>query len=202
VSWTTPATWVDGTTPDETEFNEQVRDNLLVLKASRNDAGLFLGLTSTYLADLSGLNIAELAKLASANTFTELFHVNGTSPSSGRLVIPIIADADGVAAGAGSLWLSTDDGDVKFRNEGDTTTFRCNRTFVGSGTGNPGSLWVEGSDLHYITDFGGPSVEYYVTPIIVGAVTAAARGGSIWVEGNDLHWIRETGTSELRASAF
>jgi len=61
------------------------------------------------------------------------------------------------------------------------------RTFVTSAARQNGSLWIEGTDLHWISD----GVNWRSTGGSPGAV--AGKVGSIWVEGNDLHYIDSSG---------
>jgi len=50
----------------------------------------------------------------------------------------------------------------------------------------PGSLWVEGSELHFINASG---VEYAETGASVGTPSPTATAGSIWLEGDFIHYI-------------
>lgn len=61
------------------------------------------------------------------------------------------------------------------------------RTFTTTVTRENGSVWVEGTDLHWISD----GVNWRSTGGSSGAV--AGKVGSIWVEGNDLHYIDSSG---------
>jgi len=70
MAFTAYRTWVDGETPSETLFNQQIRDNGLIIKTSINDDGTLSVLqtgrmtsdktytTDTTLADLTGLSFA------------------------------------------------------------------------------------------------------------------------------------------------
>jgi hypothetical protein len=70
MAWTTPRTWISGELVKEDDLNTHVRDNLLVLKTSIDDTGKIRALSSTYLANTSGMNLTGIAKLATDNVFT------------------------------------------------------------------------------------------------------------------------------------
>lgn len=91
MSWTTPVTWTIGQLITAADLNEQLRDNLLHLKIALDDDGKIPALTSTYLANLSGTALTNVAKLAANNDFTD--GVNDFGGGSGsRLVVPVGAD--------------------------------------------------------------------------------------------------------------
>jgi hypothetical protein len=188
MSWHTPVDWSTIPIPDHDDFNEQIRDNLNVLKTSRNDAGKILGLSSSYLLDLSGLNLTGVGLLASANTLT----AKNTFSGAGRLVIPVEGAYTGTDAGD----MAVVGQNLVYKDSAGTT-----KTFAGTSNGSPGggalagSIWIEGSDLHYISSTG-------VERIVPGAATAmhsdaAASAASLWGETTYLHWIIQTGTSEM-----
>jgi hypothetical protein len=90
MAWTTPRTWVSGELVKEGDLNQHIRDNQTILKVSIDDTGKIRALSSTYLADLSGVNLTGIAKLASANAFTGT--TNFGAGASGRLIVPVGAD--------------------------------------------------------------------------------------------------------------
>lgn len=91
MAWVTPRTWTIGELVDAAGLNEQLRDNLGVLKLAVNDAGKIHALSSTYLADLSGANLTGVLKTAAANSFTAgVQNFNGGSGT--RFVLPVGAD--------------------------------------------------------------------------------------------------------------
>jgi len=91
LAWTTPKPWTTGSLVTADDLNVQLRDNLIFLKLLVNDSGKIPALSSTYLADLSGVNLTGVAKLAAANDFTagkQNFNAGATT----RLVLPTGAD--------------------------------------------------------------------------------------------------------------
>lgn len=91
MAWTAPRTWVAGELVTETLLNEQLRDNLLILKTSIDSSGKLIALSSTYVADLSGANLTGLAKLASASTYTAGVQ-NFNGGATVRVILPVGAD--------------------------------------------------------------------------------------------------------------
>ena len=91
MAWTTPKTWTIGELVAAAGLNEQLRDNLNVLKLAVNDSGKIHALSSTYLADLSGANLTGVLKTGAANNFTAgVQNFNGGSGT--RFVLPVGAD--------------------------------------------------------------------------------------------------------------
>jgi hypothetical protein len=91
MAWVEPRTWVAGELVTEAVLNEQLRDNLNVLKTSIDSNGKLTALSSTYVADLSGSDVTGLVYLGSANTFT-VGNQDFNGGSTARLVIPCGAD--------------------------------------------------------------------------------------------------------------
>lgn len=91
MAWTTPRTWAIGQLVSANDMNEQLRDNLLHLKIAVGDDGKIPALNSTYIADVSGANLTNVAKLASNNDFTAAVS-NFTAGALTRLVLPVGAD--------------------------------------------------------------------------------------------------------------
>jgi hypothetical protein len=89
--WSAPKTWVAGELVTETNLNQEVRDNQLILKTSLDANGKLVALTATYLANLSGASLTGLALIASGNTHTAGVQ-NFNGGSTVRLVIPVGAD--------------------------------------------------------------------------------------------------------------
>jgi hypothetical protein len=91
MAWTTPRTWVAGELVTETVLNTDLRDNLNLLKTSISDAGKLNALSTTYLADLSGVNLTGVSLLASNNVHTAgINNFNGGAAT--RVLIPVGAD--------------------------------------------------------------------------------------------------------------
>lgn len=88
MAWTTPKTWTIGELVTASDLNEQVRDNLNHLKLAVDDDGKIPGLSATYLADLSGLNLTGIAKLAADNDFTTGVQDFGAGAGA-RFVLPV-----------------------------------------------------------------------------------------------------------------
>ena len=90
MAWTTPRTWVAGELVTEGNLNEQIRDNHNILKTSLDTDGKITSLSTAFLADLSGLNLTGLAKLASANDFTS--GKQNFNAGTAKVVLPVGAD--------------------------------------------------------------------------------------------------------------
>lgn len=91
MAWTPPRTWMVGELVGADQLNEQIRDNLAVLKLAVGDDGKIVALSGTYLTDLSGLSLTGVVKLVANNDFTA--GVQNFSAGSGtRLVVPVGAD--------------------------------------------------------------------------------------------------------------
>jgi len=90
MAWTTPRNWLAGELVTETQLNEQIRDNLNVLKTPINDSGKIIALSSSYVADLDAGELTGIPLLASDNVWTgENDYDNG---GTGRVVLPVGAD--------------------------------------------------------------------------------------------------------------
>jgi len=89
MAWTTPRDWQGGELVTETQLNEQIRDNLLVLKTPINDSGKVIALSSAYIADLSASELTGIPLLAGTNAWTG---ENDFDTGTGRLVLPVGAD--------------------------------------------------------------------------------------------------------------
>ena len=91
MAWTTPRTWSIGALVVAADLNEQLRDNLAHLKLLVDDNGKIPILSATYVADLSGVNLTGIAKLALGNVFTAgVQNFNGGAGT--RFVLPVGAD--------------------------------------------------------------------------------------------------------------
>lgn len=171
-------------------LNEQIRDNLAVLKVTRDSFGRFSELSSATVADLSAANLTGLA-VAGANVFTARNRWLG----AGRLVVPVGADKWTGTKGvdAAGVWV---EGDYLHHIAADKTTeYRWLGSSLGApgGGARPGSLWIEGAHLHYIDESG---VERYAYSLgTSGHSDAMARAGSLWVE-TFVHGIGESGLTE------
>jgi hypothetical protein len=91
MAWTAPRTWTSGELVSAAQMNEQVRDNLTVLKIAVDNNGKIPALSATYVADLSGANLTGVAKLAAANSFTA-GKQDFSAGASTRVVLPVGAD--------------------------------------------------------------------------------------------------------------
>jgi len=182
---------VDEVVYDEGHFNEQLRDNLGLLKTPRTNAGLISEINGLTFVNLSGLNLTgDIVPVASVNVFTA-----ENNYGTGRIVLPVGVDA-GLDGGPGSLWV---EGDYLHWNDNVNVEWRYLGTLVAAGSpGLSGSFWVEGNDAHYIDEDGderkaiGTSSGFHSD--------AAALGGSLWMEAY-LHWIKQTGTTEYNGHA-
>ena len=89
MAWTTPRTWVTGELVTVGVFNQQIRDNFVILRSARfADADSRLrGVNSTYVEDLSGTTLQNVALLGAANTYSAGSWDFGFG-SGARLVIP------------------------------------------------------------------------------------------------------------------
>lgn len=195
MAWTSPRTW-SVEAPTAAQFNEQIRDNLTVLKTSIGDDGRFLGLTSAYLADLSGVNLTgDFSKPGQANTFTAgRTRLIGTA----RLVVPVGTDKFDGASGnktPGSMWV-----EGNYLHWVDSDSPGNEWRYLGASLGAPGggalagSVWVEGNDIHYIDASAVERKVVYIGPTKHG--DASAIPASLWVESNYIGWIVEGGSAE------
>lgn len=91
MAWTTPRTWTIGQLVSATDLNEQIRDNLNHLKLAVDNNGKIPDISFTYFADLSGLNLTGIVKLAANNDFTAGKN-NFNAGAGTRLVVPVGAD--------------------------------------------------------------------------------------------------------------
>ena len=91
MAWTTPITWAAGGLVTETNLNQQIRDNLLLLKTSvHTTSGKIIALSSSYLANLSGANLTGVMRTANDNNVSSGTH--SFNSGNGRVVIPVGAD--------------------------------------------------------------------------------------------------------------
>lgn len=192
--WTAPRTWTNSEVPTAVQMNQQLRDNLLVLKTPRADTGRFLGLTSSTLDNLSGGALTGVLKTDGGNTVTARHRFN--QGTTARLVIPVGVDkwADDGAGGKkeGSLWT---EGDYLHHVDQAKQEWRYLGDLISTPAGaRKGSLWVEGAGLHYISENGQERRCIFVGSTSVHT-DSNALGGSAWVE-TYVHWIDESGSAE------
>ena len=191
MAWTAPRTWVADEVATAALMNAHLRDNLEVLKVTRNAAGRIYDLSAATLANLSGANVTGIVKPAGANAFTAgRTRFLGTS----RLVVPVGADKyDDLGGGLRrGVWVEGDYLHHIAANQ--STEWRYLGAFVSAPAGAaPGSIWVEGEYLHYVDADG--DERRCLSYGAGGHADTAAQPGSIWVE-TYWHWIQETGTQE------
>ncbi len=91
MAWSPPRTWNIGDLVTDARLNEQVRDNMLVLKTGLTDAGKIIALSAVYFDNLSGADLTGVAKTA-ANTDYTAGVQNFNGGVGARLVLPTGAD--------------------------------------------------------------------------------------------------------------
>lgn len=91
MAWTTPRTWNIGDLVTDARLNEQLRDNMLVLKTGLTDAGKIIAISAAYFDDLSGAQLGGVAKTA-VNTDYAAGIQNFNGGVGARLVLPTGAD--------------------------------------------------------------------------------------------------------------
>jgi hypothetical protein len=191
MGWTAPRTWTDTEVVTFTMLNQQLRDDQLVLKTSRDNVGRIAALSAATLADLSAANLTGLARLT-GSAFTAGRH---RFQGDARIVVPVGADkyedlGGGLRRGN---WV---EGDYLHHIAQDQTTERRYLgEFVSTPAGAvPGSLWVEGDYLHYV-DADGDERRCQSLNAAGAHSDTGAIAGSLWVE-TYTHWIREAGQVE------
>ncbi len=191
--WTPPRTWSDGEVVTASMANAQIRDNLLVIKTTRDAFGRLSELSSATLASLSAASLTGLALPSAANAFTAR---NRMMPATGaRIVVPVGADLWTGTKGVDAAGIWVEGNYLHHIASNFTTEYRWNGVSLGApgGGARPGSIWMEGAYLHYID---ASSVERYIYAYgTSGHSDAAALGGSLWVE-TYMHGIAEAGTTE------
>lgn len=90
MAWTSPATWVAGALVAAGDLNEQIRDNMLILKTSIDNNGKIVAISSTYFASLDGTNLTNVAKAGSANDWTA--GKQNFNAGTAKVVLPVGAD--------------------------------------------------------------------------------------------------------------
>jgi hypothetical protein len=91
MAWTTPITWAAGGLVTETNLNQQIRDNLLLLKTSvHTTSGKIIALSSSYLSNLSGANLTGVMRTVNGNSVSSGTH--SFNSGNGRVVIPVGSD--------------------------------------------------------------------------------------------------------------
>jgi hypothetical protein len=91
MAWIAPRTWTSGELVSAAHLNEQIRDNMTVLKVAIADDGRIPAISAVYFANLSGASLTGVVKTAVANNFTagkQDFNAGATT----RLVLPVGAD--------------------------------------------------------------------------------------------------------------
>lgn len=86
--WTTPVTWTADQLVKASDMNEQLRDNMTILKIAVDDDGRITAIDSTRFASLDGSNLTGVGRLTQVNSWTAKNDFTG----AGRLVLPIGAD--------------------------------------------------------------------------------------------------------------
>lgn len=90
MAWTAPRTWVAGELVTEDNLNEQLRDNLNILKVAVDSNGKITAISSDYFASLDGTNLTGLAKIAAANDFSA--GKQNFNAGTAKVVLPVGAD--------------------------------------------------------------------------------------------------------------
>lgn len=192
MAWSTPRTWTADEVVTAAIMNSHLRDNLNVLKVTRDDVGRISELSSTTLADLSAANVTGLARPAAANAFTA-----GRTRflEAARCVLPVGADkyedlGGGLRRG---IWV---EGDYLHHIASDQTT---EYRYLGAHVSTPagavaGSCWIEGQSLHYV-DADGDERRCDSAGAASVHDDTGATPGSWWVETYH-HWIQEAGSLE------
>src|SRR6266446_3803726 len=194
MAWSNPRTWLASEVVSAAEMNQEIRDNMTVLKTPIADTGKVSGLNSSTLANLSGTNLTGVAKVASGNDFTGGKH-SFNAGSAARLVAPVgAAKYDGSPGNktSGSVWVDTDN----YLHWVDAQSPGREWRYIGAAGHSDaaavaGSLWVEASDVRYVD----PS---NVVRVVSGTAVhsdGAAIGGSLWADTAYLGWVVETGTT-------
>ena len=187
--WSAPRTWSDGEITTASMFNAHLRDNLLILKTTRDSVGRLSGLSSATLDDLSGANVTGLARVASGNDFTNTSRFSGAA----RFVLPVGADKYEDLGGGLRRGFWVEGSYLHHIASNQTTEYRYLGTHISTPAGAlSGSVWIEGENFHYIDESG---LERRCSSTSSGHSDAAAVPGSCWVE-TYVHWIRELGSLE------
>jgi len=91
MAWTTPRTWNVGELVTDARLNEQLRDNLILLKTGLTDDGKIIAINATFFDNLSGADLTGVAKTAANTDYTGgIQNFNGGAGT--RLVLPVGAD--------------------------------------------------------------------------------------------------------------
>ena len=193
MAWTAPRTWVDAEVVTAALLNTHHRDNLDIVKVTRDAAGRIHGLASAYVADLDSAALTGLVDPADDND-----HTGGTTTFGGtsRIVLPVGADKWTGTKGVDARGVWIEGNYIHHIDEDFTTEWRFLASVITIGSpGVVGSAWVEGNNFYYID---GDGDERRVTSAGAGSShsDASAKEGSAWVE-TYLHWIIETGATEI-----
>ncbi len=191
MGWSTPRTWVADEVVTAAIMNTHIRDQLDVLKVTRDPQGRITDLSSSTVASLASANLLDVAFVNAGNDFTA---GKKRFTADARLVVPVGADkyedlGGGLRRG---LWV---EGDYLHHIASDQTTeWRYAGEYVSTPAGAlSGSLWVEGEYLHYIDADGDERRCQSLGGS--GHNDAAVDPGSLWIETYQ-HIIREAGSLE------
>jgi len=195
MAWTAPRTWTNGEIVTAAIMNAHLRDNLLVLKTTRDDAGRLTDLSSTTLASLDPTALTGLATRTAGTSYTAgRNRFQGTS----RLVLPVGADKYEDLGGGLRRGNWIEGQYLHHIASNQTTEYRFLGTYVSTPAGAvAGSVWAEGNDFHYIDASGDERLCHSSDSTAASHTDASAIGGSLWVE-TYTHWVRESGTLERR----
>lgn len=183
MTWHSPHTFTDGDVPDDTLFNEQIRDNFLVLKVCRDNNGRLSGINASTFADLTP--IAGIALVAVANAFTAgVTRFLGNS----RLVLPVGTDLFADLGGGNRAGMWVDGTDLHYMCSDQVTERKLTGTLLAVPAGptpRAGSLWVESAYLKYIDATG--RVRRLGGTLLT--TVAAAIPGSLWIQTTTVRYI-------------
>lgn len=196
MAWTTPRTWVYNEVVTAALFNAQLRDNEGIISTAINSNGKVRGLSSTYLANLSGANLEGVPQNADDQEYT-----GQNDYSGGKVVVPVGTDLyvdDGGTKRAGSMWV---EGTYLHYVDSTNSEWRIQGTYLSSpSTPKNGSVWVDSATgyVHYIDASGDERYCYRSSSGLHG--DAGATPGSMWAESADdyLHFIAWSGTTEYK----
>lgn len=184
MAWTPPRTWTHAEVVTSAMLNEQLRDNHLALKATRDAYGRFLSLGSATIANLDGSALTGIVIPGQNATYSG---VNDYNAGTAFLVVPVgtnlYAAAEGGGKAPGSFWI---DGQYAHHVGSDGREWRYLGAVLSTpASAKPGSVYVSTNSLRYIDATG-----VQRNCATSGAYVARrARNGSLWVQSNYLRVV-------------